>query len=106
MAGTGDDAGRDAGRDAEGDARREARRRAALRTGRRLYLLRERKAYTQQELAEASGVGRSLIAEAELGKRLPRPSSLRSLAAALGVGVEELTSAIRDPGDWQAGGLE
>jgi transcriptional regulator with XRE-family HTH domain len=52
--------------------------------------LRERRALTLRELAEMSGVAADTINQIELGHRKPRPSTLRKLARALGVDVEEL----------------
>ena len=45
---------------------------------------------TQATLAEKAGVGDVLVARLELGQTDPRLSSLRKLAAALGVTVGEL----------------
>ncbi len=55
----------------------------------RLAELRERRALTLRELAEMSGVAADTINQIELGHRKPRPSTLRKLARALGVDVEE-----------------
>jgi HTH-type transcriptional regulator, competence development regulator len=64
--------------------------------------LRERRALTLRELAEMSGVAADTINQIELGHRKPRPSTLRKLARALEVDVEELmppkTSAPSTPG--------
>ena len=51
--------------------------------------LRERRALTLRELAEMSGVAADSINQIELGHRKPRPSTLRKLARALEVDVEE-----------------
>jgi transcriptional regulator with XRE-family HTH domain len=56
----------------------------------RLAELRERRALTLRELAEMSGVAADTINQIELGHRKPRPSTLRKLARALEVDVEEL----------------
>src|SRR5215217_6116613 len=56
----------------------------------RLAELRERRALTLRELAEMSGVAADTINQIELGHRKPRPSTLRKLARALDVDVEEL----------------
>ena len=45
---------------------------------------------SQRGLAERAGVGAVLVARLELGQTDPRLSSLRRLAAALGVTVGEL----------------
>lgn len=55
----------------------------------RLAELRERRALTLRELAEMSGVAADTINQIELGHRKPRPSTLRKLARALGVNVED-----------------
>jgi transcriptional regulator with XRE-family HTH domain len=55
----------------------------------RLAELRERRALTLRELSEMSGVAADTINQIELGHRRPRPSTLRKLARALGVDVEE-----------------
>src|SRR5215208_3994895 len=55
----------------------------------RLAELRERRALTLRELAEMSGVAADTINQIELGHRKPRPSTLRKLARALEVTVEE-----------------
>jgi transcriptional regulator with XRE-family HTH domain len=51
--------------------------------------LRERRALTLRELAEMSGVAADTINQIELGHRKPRPSTLRKLARALEVDVQE-----------------
>jgi len=51
--------------------------------------LRERRALTLRELSEVSGVAADTINQIELGHRKPRPSTLRKLARALEVDVEE-----------------
>src|SRR5919112_5016956 len=56
----------------------------------RLAELRERRALTLRELSEMSGVAADTINQIELGHRKPRPSTLRKLARALEVDVEEL----------------
>ena len=55
----------------------------------RLAELRERRALTLRELSEISGVAADTINQIELGHRKPRPSTLRKLARALEVDVEE-----------------
>lgn len=55
----------------------------------RLAELRERRALTLRELSEMSGVAADTINQIELGHRRPRPSTLRKLARALEVDVEE-----------------
>jgi transcriptional regulator with XRE-family HTH domain len=55
----------------------------------RLAELRERRALTLRELSVKSGVAADTINQIELGHRRPRPSTLRKLARALEVDVEE-----------------
>lgn len=69
----------------------------------RLKNVRQRKALTQQELAERAGVNRVTIARLETGVDQPLPGTVRKLAVALGVEPEELmdesnqvSSAVRD----------
>ena len=57
--------------------------------GERLAELREQKALTLRDLEEISGVGADAISKIENGHRKPRPSTLRKLARALGVEVED-----------------
>lgn len=56
----------------------------------RLTRLRELKGYSQRALAKESGVSPATIHELENGRRRPNPSTLRKLAAALGVEVVDL----------------
>ena len=60
----------------------------------RLAELRESQALTLRDLAERSGVDANTINQVELGHRKPRPSTLRKLAKALDVEVEDF---FRDP---------
>jgi transcriptional regulator with XRE-family HTH domain len=55
----------------------------------RLAELRERRALTLRELGEMSNVAADTINQIELGHRKARPSTLRKLARALEIGVEE-----------------
>lgn len=54
--------------------------------------LRKRRAMSQDELAEASGIGRATISRVERGDSDAHGKTIRALAAALGVPVEELMS--------------
>ena len=56
----------------------------------RLKALRQLRALSQEELSERSGVGRATISRIERGETGAQGRTLRRLAAALGVGVEEL----------------
>ena len=58
-----------------------------------LKFVRQRKALTQQQLAEKSGVNRVTIARLEGGKDQPFPTTVRKLADALGVDPEDLMIA-------------
>jgi transcriptional regulator with XRE-family HTH domain len=55
----------------------------------RLAELRERRALTLRELSDISGVAADTINQIELGHRKARPSTLRKLARALEIGVQE-----------------
>jgi transcriptional regulator with XRE-family HTH domain len=55
----------------------------------RLAELRERRALTLRELAQLSGVAADTINQIELGHRKARPSTLRKLARALEIDVQE-----------------
>jgi transcriptional regulator with XRE-family HTH domain len=59
----------------------------------RLKDVRQRKALTQQQLAEKAGVNRVTIARIEGGKDEPFPTTLRKVADALGVEPEDLLEA-------------
>jgi transcriptional regulator with XRE-family HTH domain len=56
----------------------------------RLATLREARGLTQQQLADAAGLHRTQINRLEMGHWQPRLPTLRKLAAALGVGIEQL----------------
>jgi transcriptional regulator with XRE-family HTH domain len=56
----------------------------------RLRAIRERKALSQQELADRAGVSRVAIVRIENGASEPYPSTVRKLAAALNVEPHEL----------------
>jgi transcriptional regulator with XRE-family HTH domain len=68
--------------------------RTASRKPLRLRELREERGFSQYDLAQQSGVGRSTIAALETGERGAHPSTTRSLARALRVTVPDL---YRDP---------
>ena len=74
----------------------------------RLKDVRQRKALTQQQLAEKAGVNRVTIARIEGGKDEPFPTTLRKVADALGVEPEELLAPAADspnePSGQRAGG--
>jgi len=56
----------------------------------RLRAVRERRLMTQDELAAKSGITQTTISAIEMGKQSPRVTTVRRLAAALGVEPEEL----------------
>ena len=56
-----------------------------------------RKLLSLRELAKRAGVAQRTIVEAEAGRQVPRPATMRKLAAALGVDpleVDEFRAAI------------
>jgi transcriptional regulator with XRE-family HTH domain len=56
----------------------------------RLKELRKLRALSQQELSEAAGIGRATLSRIERGETGAHGRTLRRLAGALSVGVEEL----------------
>ena len=62
----------------------------------RLKDVRQRKALTQQQLADRAGVNRVTIARIEGGKDEPFPTTVRKVADALGVEPEELLEPVPD----------
>ena len=60
--------------------------------GEKLHDLRKRAPLTQKELAQRARVGIATIKNIEQGRADPRPSTIRALAAALGVEPSVLTS--------------
>ena len=58
--------------------------------------IRKRRALSQVELAEVSGIGRATISRVERGISDAHGKTVRTLAAALGVPVEELLSEEED----------
>jgi transcriptional regulator with XRE-family HTH domain len=60
----------------------------------KLRSVRERLFVTQEELAERTGMSRATISRIESGQQRPRISTVRKLAAALGVAPETLV-------DWE-----
>ena len=57
-----------------------------------LKALRERRALSLSDLAQLTGLSRVTINRIENGKQKPLPRTIRKLAKALNVEVEELTS--------------
>ena len=62
----------------------------------RLKDVRQRKALTQQQLADRAGVNRVTIARIETGKDEPFPTTVRKVADALGVEPEELLDPVAE----------
>jgi transcriptional regulator with XRE-family HTH domain len=56
----------------------------------RLRSIRERRALSQQELADKAGLSRVAVVRIESGTTEPYPSTVRKLASALGVQPHEL----------------
>ena len=65
----------------------------------RLRELRQLRVLTLRELEEESGVSYNTIWRLENGHRQARPSTIRKLAAALGVEASELVVAAEDSGN-------
>ena len=64
--------------------------------GERLWALRITRGWTQTELAEAAGISITTVTHLETGKVAPRLGTVRKLARALGLSVEELGEG-KDP---------
>jgi transcriptional regulator with XRE-family HTH domain len=66
-------------------------------TGEKLKRLRRGRGLTQEELAVASGVAQSTIAQIEGGRRKePRPGTLKRLSGPLEVEIAELLEDLED----------
>lgn len=63
----------------------------------RLRHIREQSGYSQQDLADESGVSQHTISEIELGRRRPQGRTLRKLAKVLGVEVADLYGSPEHP---------
>jgi transcriptional regulator with XRE-family HTH domain len=72
------------------DRGRDEKMRTASRKPLRLRELREERGFSQYNLAQESGVGRSTIAALETGERGAHPSTMRALARALDIQVADL----------------
>jgi transcriptional regulator with XRE-family HTH domain len=70
--------------------REQMKMRTASRKPLRLRELREERGFSQYNLAQESGVGRSTIAALEAGERGAHPSTMRALARALDIQVADL----------------
>jgi transcriptional regulator with XRE-family HTH domain len=60
--------------------------------------LRQRKLLSQRELAEKAGVSETTIVKLELGATRPQPRTLRKIAEALGIGIEEMADVMAERG--------
>jgi transcriptional regulator with XRE-family HTH domain len=58
--------------------------------GRRIRLLRKEKGFSQEELAERSGLNRPYISAIEQGKRNVSLEVMEKLAGALGIEIDQL----------------
>jgi XRE family transcriptional regulator, regulator of sulfur utilization len=63
---------------------------AAATLGRRIRQLRDRKGWTQEQLAEHADIQKTYLAETENGKRNPSLKHLQKLAKAFHVGIAAL----------------
>jgi transcriptional regulator with XRE-family HTH domain len=60
--------------------------------GKRITQLRKSRGWTQEELAEHSGLHRTYISSLERGHRNPTITSLRAIASAIGISLYEFFS--------------
>lgn len=61
--------------------------------GQRIRAARGRKEWTQEDLANASGIARPNVARLEKGRQVPKVATLRRVAAALGLEADTLLRA-------------
>lgn len=61
----------------------------AVDVGERLFQLRDARGWSQEKVAEMGGLGRSAVILTETGQTRPRPSTLRKMARAFGLSVDE-----------------
>jgi len=66
--------------------------------GQRIATLRKQRGLTQTALGDALGLGQTVVASYEIGRRRVPASLLEPLAKALGVSVAELLEVEPDPG--------
>ena len=76
---------------------RDKRRRHPQVDGNRIFDLRMREGWTQEDLARESGVPAATISRLENNERTPRFSTIRKLADPLGVDFKELLVFPDDP---------
>ena len=65
-----------------------------VRLGRKIRLLREKRGWTQQQLADVTGIGRVHVSELENGKRESGLRMLEKLAASFETTVADLLKGI------------
>jgi transcriptional regulator with XRE-family HTH domain len=65
-----------------------------VRLGRRIRLLREKRGWTQQQLADMTGIGRVHVSELENGRREAGLRMLEKLAASFEITAAELLKEI------------
>lgn len=65
--------------------------------GERIRLARDRKVWTQDDLAQATGMPKASLSRIENGHTQPRQSSIQKIAAALGVEPRWLVFGDVDP---------
>src|SRR5215203_1380400 len=68
-----------------------------LEIGERVFELRDARGWSQVELAERAGINPATVTHVETGKVQPRLGTLRRLARAFGVDVEELSPPPKPP---------
>lgn len=68
--------------------------------GKRIYTLRKEHNWTQDDLANLSGVGSQTISTAELGKKALRPENIVKISQALGVSTDFLLTGNRNSVDY------
>jgi transcriptional regulator with XRE-family HTH domain len=66
--------------------------------GQRVRVLRDRRGWSQEQLAQACGLHRTYVGGIERGERNPSLINIGRIANALGVGVAELFLTPGDPG--------
>ena len=65
-----------------------------VRLGRRIRLLRSKRGWTQQQLADMTGIGRVHVSELENGKREAGLRMLEKLAATFEIAVSDLLKGV------------
>jgi transcriptional regulator with XRE-family HTH domain len=68
----------------------------------RLRDLRQQRLLSIRDLAKAAGVSPQTIVTIEAGERPPRPSTMRKIAAALGIEAREVDEFARSIDAWTA----